>query len=297
MLSKIVDKTGNIGEAQAVTQVFGSDNQDITIDWSYEVASAELGGKEIEMPYYTLKEVSLTDVSVEKIGYKLYQNKEADLYKVTVTFHQKAVPENITGTAVPEEIEYVVSYVGAEEIKLTKVEYIPSGEWNDPHDNLHLAYYAMVTRRRTYSNGAVQEDKFTDFGHFTQLIRSSATAVGRYEWENGWLISSTYDERYTGDSIFYSGHSLQIPSLKSTETFENYEGYVEDYVFKDWSLYRTSKLYDESVISIGADVPTDKQYPSDSRPTGWYYRSFFYEKNYLLQCNFVEDTYTAPVLS
>ncbi|WP_336528469.1 hypothetical protein [Bacteroides acidifaciens] len=276
-LKNIVNKSGSVPETKNVKQVFGTDNQDITIDWSYETVTTEADGKEIAMAYYALEGATLTDVSVKELGYKVCQNKEADLYEITATFRQKATPKNITGKASSEEIEYVVSYVGAVEIKLEKVEYFPGGEWIDPHDNMALAYYAKVIRRRTYSNGAVQEDEFKDFGHPVQLMTSVATP-GKYKY---FTIYPPTDV-VIGDSIRHYTRSFEF--LSKERGFSYVAGrnkYTSEDVFTDhnWAGYKTSKLYDNDV-NLAIDFSTS--YPSDVRQSGWYFGCFIYTIEYHL---------------
>lgn len=276
-LKKVVNKSGDVSETQEAKQVFGTENQDITIDWSYETVTTEADGKEIAMAYYALEGATLTDVSVKELGYKVCQNKEADLYEITATFRQKATPKNITGKASSEEIEYVVSYVGAVEIKLEKVEYFPGGEWIDPHDNMALAYYAKVIRRRTYSNGAVQEDEFKDFGHPVQLMTSVATP-GKYKY---FTIYPPTDV-VIGDSIRHYTRSFEF--LSKERGFSYVAGrnkYTSEDVFTDhnWAGYKTSKLYDNDV-NLAIDFSTS--YPSDVRQSGWYFGCFIYTIEYHL---------------
>lgn len=281
-LEKIANKTGDISQTQAATQVFGNDKQEITIDWSYEVATAELAGKEIPMPYYALEGAVLANVSVKELGYKVYQSKEANLYEVTATFRQKATPQNITGKAVSEEIEYVVSYVGAVEIKLEKVEYFPGGEWVDPHDNMTLGYYAKVIRRRTYSNGAVQEDEFRDFGHPIQWMTNEClpgtTQVGdkSITYYPATVVSA-------GDSAINVTRSIQFSSKEggwSSRLY--YEKFTSNNALTDnnWNAYTDSKLYNGDELNVAKDVFTPHQ--PDNRPCGWYFAPFIYTTTYEL---------------
>ena len=288
-LKKIVNKSGEVGKTQAAKQVFGAGNQDITIDWSYETATAELAGKQVQMPHYALSGATFEDVSVQKLDSKLYQGKEADLYEVTVKFHQTATPKNITGAVVSEEIEYVVSYVGAIEIKLVKVEYIPGGEWVDPHDNMHLGYFAKVIRKRTYSNGVTQEDEFYDFGHPIQWMTNEPAPV-KDEYGDKSLTIYEGTEEVIGDSILNYSTSIEFSTKAggwSTEFL--YEKYTSGDAFTDynWATYSESKLYNEST-NITQDISTS--YPQDSRKTGWYFKLFSYDIVYYLKWQLKETS-------
>lgn len=282
-LKKIVNKSDNITESQEAKQVFGNDNQDITIDWSYEVATADMTGKEIPMPYYALEGVTLADVSVKELGNKVYQDKEADLYEITATFRQKATPKNITGAVVSEEIEYVVSYVGAIEIKLVKVEYIPSGVWVDPHDNMHLAYYPKVERYRTYSNGKrIGPDEFYDYGHPIQWMMGTIDA-GKYQFGDETVTVYPASDICVGDSVRNYACSLEFSSKAGD--FSSYlgsDGYSSELAFTDykWEQYSESRRCEGADINV-AHIQTSHQL--DSRPSGWYFSLFVYTRDYRLQ--------------
>lgn len=282
ILKNIVSKSGDVSETKEAKQVFGAENQEITIDWSYETLTSESEGKEIPMPYYALEGAVLANVSVKELGYKVYQSKEANLYEVTATFRQKATPQNITGKAVSEEIEYVVSYVGAVEIKLEKVEYFPGGEWVDPHDNMTLGYYAKVIRRRTYSNGAVQEDEFRDFGHPIQWMTNEClpgtTQVGdkSITYYPATVVSA-------GDSAINVTRSIQFSSKEggwSSRLY--YEKFTSNNALTDnnWNAYTDSKLYNGDELNVAKDVFTPHQ--PDNRPCGWYFAPFIYTTTYEL---------------
>ncbi|MDE5783429.1 MAG: hypothetical protein K2H97_03775, partial [Prevotella sp.] len=135
-LKEFVNKTEGTPSGQTASQKFGSALQNVDIEWSYETGEAVLAGKTIPMPFYTLTPVTLKDVSVKEKPDETIDGKPASVYEVTATFSQKAVAENVTTETAEVEIEYVVNYVGAIEISLVKVEYYPSGEWVDPHDNM-----------------------------------------------------------------------------------------------------------------------------------------------------------------
>lgn len=288
-LKKIVNKSDNVAESQEAKQVFGNDNQDITIDWSYEVATADMTGKEIPMPYYALEGVTLADVSVKELGNKVYQDKEADLYEITATFRQKATPKNITGAVVSEEIEYVVSYVGAVEIKLVKVEYIPSGKWVDPHDNMHLAYYPKVERYRTYSNGKrIGPDEFYDYGHPVTLGVDSDDAR-TYQFDDQTFTLYTPSTKNTGDSIVYRTRSFEFSTKAGDFSYElGREGYTSELAFTDykWDKYTDSRLYSGADVNIAEDIKTS--HPESSRLTGWYFSQFIYFLDYRLKWQMTE---------
>ena len=71
--------------------------------------------------------------------------------------------------------------MAVQEVKLVKVTYRKGWEWNTPHDNIILGYFARVYRDRTYSNGKTFTDTFGDMGHFISL--TSVTDGFRFDWD------------------------------------------------------------------------------------------------------------------
>lgn len=279
-LKKFAAKEGGSSSEQAATQKFGSDIQNVDIEWSYEVGEAVLADKTISMPFYTLTPVTLKDVSVKEVSDGVtVAGKEATVYEVTATFSQKAVAKNVENvtTETPEvELEYVVSYIGAVELTLVKVEYIPSGRWVDPHDNMVLAYYAKVERYRTYSNGKrVGPDEFFDYGHSVQL-RYVTYDLGRIYFSDGAFWSEIYPSTVTevGDSICTLTRSIQVSKLVELSAQVTTDRITSEVKFKDWNNYRLSAPEDAS-LNLAKDFD-NPEYPRDDRPSGWYYQLFMY---------------------
>ncbi len=292
-LKILEEQTAEVADRQASIQKFGSELQTVDIDWSYESGEAELGGRMIAMPHYSLSPASVRDVTVKELCDTTIGGKMATLYEVTATFSQKAVAENVTDHTPDIDVEYVVSYIGAIEIYLVDVEYIPSGEWVDPHHNLALAYYAKVERYRTYSNGKrVGPDEFYDYGHFSGLGVGYGFVEGYHKWYNEWVNGYPYTDTMIGDSIKIVTQKIEFSNL-GWFTYELIEdrwlGYYpgsslpQEVVFPNYSLYRKSKLYDPEVdVAKDFDNPS---YPSDSRPSGWYFYEYTQRKNYWIDWN------------
>lgn len=284
-LKKFAAKEGGSSSEQAATQKFGSELQNVDIEWSYEVGSAVLGEEKISLPFYTLTPVKLKDVSVKEVSDGVtIAGKEASVYEVTATFSQKAVAKNVenVSTETPEvEIEYVVSYIGAVELTLVKVEYIPSGKWVDPHDNMALAYYAKVERYRTYSNGKrVGPDEFYDYGHPVYLSTTEALP-GTYQFGDEVITYFSPNIRTVGDSIKVYSRSIQFSSTKGEFCLEFMrDEYSSDQKFTDynWEAYKLSAPENDS-RNLAKDF-NNPEYPRDDRQSGWYYYPFIYVKEY-----------------
>jgi len=231
----------------------------------------------IRLPYYALNPVKLKELSVKEVSDGVdIGGKPATVYEVTATFSQKAVAEDIRTETPGVDIEYVVSYVGAVELKLVKVEYIPSGEWVDPHHNMALAYYAKVERYRTYSNGKrVGPDVFYDYGHPARPYPGGDGEPGRTDiTEDIWCISYPYTKTDIGDSIVIYTGSLQVSKKPELRTELLADRYTTDVSLKEWSGYGLSAPED-----VSQDLAKDfnnPEYPADNRTSGWYYQIFKY---------------------
>lgn len=287
-LKTFAAKDGEKPSGQAATQKFGSDWQEVEVEWSYEAGEAVIGEKTVSLPFYALEPATLKGVSFkelsdgEEIGGKL-----ASVYEVTATFSQKATAKNVENVSaeVPDvEIEYVVSYIGAVELTLKDVEYIPSGEWTDPHHNMYLAYHAKVERYRTYSNGKrVGPDVFYDYGHPVYLI-ATETRPNTYQYVDKTVTCFSPTIRTVGDSIEVYTRSILFSSTKGEFELSDYrrdefssEQKLTDY---NWDAYRLSAPEDDS-LSVAKDFD-NQEYPRDNRPSGWYFCWYSYIISYFL---------------
>lgn len=292
-------KDGGTAADCGATQLFGNDGCTLTAEWNYEKGQAITNGNEIAMPYYslgdiTVKGVTVTELKSEKDDEKNESNEVSDMddvdlskittfYEVTVTLGQKATPNNTISPTDEIETEYMFSYIGAVESKLVNVEYIPGGKWIDPHDNMSLAFYAEVTRRRTYSNGTVVEDVFSDFGHPIQWMTSMSTP-GEYNYVNGDKMTIyPHEDTIIGDSIrqvsrlvkFSNGEFSASPGRNCFTTSPSFTDY-------NWNSYRISRLYDSNLTNIlNIDFPT--KHPADNKAPGWYYNNNIYTLEYHLE--------------
>lgn len=234
------------------------------------------------MPYRSLQPVTLKDVSVKELSDgETIAGKPVALYEVTATFSQKAVAENVTTEAAATETEYVVSYVGAQELSIVKIEYYPGGKWVDPHDNMMLAFYPKVERYRTYSNGKrVGPNEFYEFGHFARITMGGGKDhVYRRDFDDDWIIFYPFTYTNIGDSIFMCVHNYQVSQIGTVWYEKGPEGWADDVKPGDWDAYSYVPY-----LPIDERIPQyedfdNPDYPADDRPSGWYWYQLIYANN------------------
>lgn len=282
-LKALADRTEGIPSGHAATQKFGSSLQTVGIEWSYETCEAELAGKTVSMPYYSLTPVTLKDISVKEVSEKEVDRKLVEIYEVTATFSQKASAENVTAATPEVEMEYVVSYVGAIEVPLAKIEYIPGGEWVEPHDNMTLMHHAKVERYRTYANGKrLGPDEFYDLGHPWRMSSGNIIPI-KVDLENEWLIC--YPETHTsvGDSIYIYTCSHQLSQLGEIKYELIEDGYTTSYP-GDWDSYEKERwqIDEPETLSVYEDFD-NPDYPAYNRECGWYVQPLVYMVFYFVR--------------
>lgn len=289
----VASATSGETELNTSNQVFDIGGQKISAEWVYEVCHGKLpDGTELALPYLELGKLNLVSVNAVKKGAaedtEEIGDKTAMVYEITAKFSQE-VSSKLLPNEVTQTLEYVVKYVGAVENKLVSVEYIPGGEWVDPHDNMHLGYFAKVTRRKTYSNGVTQEDEFYDFGHPIQWM-TNKPAPGKDEYGDKSVTVYEGTDEVIGDSIRNYSTSIEFSAKAGGWPTEFlYEKYTSGDAFTDynWATYSESKLYNEST-NITQDISTS--YPQDSRKTGWYFKLFSYKIEYDLKWQLKETS-------
>lgn len=266
-------KAGGITTEYAATQLFGNDDVTLTADWCFEQGQVIADGQEIAVPYYALGEMTVKNVEVTKLGRDSVFITPPDLnycteyFNVTVHLVQTASAKNVIMPMEDITNEYIVSYIGAVKSELVNVEYFPGGEWIDPHDNMALAFYPKVTRRRTYSSGTVLEDVFYDYGHPARIVSGGEMMPDKCEINNDWIIFEGSSPTHISDSICICSQPIELSNLGKL--------YFDDF------LYRLED--DPYVLSISVadylNVSTHRfnlPYPTDGRPSGWYFQGNFY---------------------
>ena len=168
--------------------------------------------------------------------------------------------------------EIVVRQAGdKEEPELVRVEYRTGYEWHEAEYNLMLRYNAIVYRDRYYDNGEVITDTFMDVAHMVSLhpgygqntSSSSYFLDGNGEAIN-WICNIT---QVSNDSVAIETCTTEVPNLNRIDTRLNRDEYFLD----EFDEYSISHLYEGNEFISAADVPTQGNWESCDKQTGWYF--------------------------
>lgn len=169
---------------------FDIGGQVITADWSYDAfKEVKIGDYFVNWPYLKLDAPEVIDVAVTELENAKVPNKEAKLYEVTARIRQHLETKNVPESEqISQDVEYVIKYFAALEIKLVSVKYRKGYEWLAPHDNIMLCSRYIVYRDRTYSTGETFTDTFYSMNNPAVSYHTSPSPGGGgsyltdYEW-------------------------------------------------------------------------------------------------------------------
>lgn len=259
----------------SAVQLFELGSQNIQLEMSYEAYTAkDIENNEIEMPYLKQNATMPSAATVKELSTVTSSKADTTFYDVRVPIKLETInvgteDENI------QTIELVVSYIGAvvtlkEVPELVRVEYRTGYVWEEAHHNLPLLYYAKVYRDRYYSNGEVFTDEFVDNGHMVGLVPSMNPEDGSYSLEDGAEICIEHSNDNINDSICIRDYNIQVTSLDAISANPG-----DEVIYSEagkWNEYLVSKLYEENSFILATDIPSNNQWETTERQTGWYFK-------------------------
>lgn len=259
----------------SATQRFELGTQHLQLEMSYEIYTAtDVENNEIEMPYLKQNATIPSAATVSELSTATGEMADTTFYEVRVpikleTVYVGTADENVQTT------EIVASYIGAivtwkEEPELVRVEYRTGYVWEEAHHNLPLLYYAKVYRDRYYSNGEVFTDEFVDNGHMVGMGTFMSPDGGSYALENGANINLQFSHNNVNDSINVYFYNIQVTSLDAVSANSG-----DDVIYSEagkWDEYLVSKLYEENSFILATDIPSNNQWETTERQTGWYFK-------------------------
>lgn len=259
----------------SAVQLFELGTQNIQLEMSYEAYTAkDIENNEIEMPYLKQNATMPSATTVKELSTVTSSKADTTFYDVRVPIKLETInvgteDENI------QTIELVVSYIGAvvtlkEVPELVRVEYRTGYVWEEAHHNLPLLYYAKVYRDRYYSNGEVFTDEFVDNGHMVGMGTFMSPDGGSYSLEDGADINLQFSHNNVNDSINIYFYNIQVTSLDAISANPG-----SDIIYSEagkWDEYLVSKLYEENSFILATDIPSNNQWETTERQTGWYFK-------------------------
>ena len=255
--------------------------QTISINWGYVAyGTVEIEGSQIAIPYLELSQPELVDVTVTERPDVLISDETATAYEVSALFRQILTPRNVSESE-PKTIEYIVKYMAVKEVRLTKVVYRKSWEWNTPHDNIILAWAPIVYRDRIYSDGKTFTDTFSGSFMFVTLALATAgytnSVTGEFSWDGG-KITYHSQSQADMDSIFIKTRSIGVTNLAEVKDVEiTTQKYLSPSP-GDWEKYGQNGLYDDGVnISTVDNVEFVGNNGTSTKASGWYAYKILYD--------------------
>lgn len=174
----------------------------------------------------------------------------------------------LSGGNVMQEI--VVRQEGyKEEPELVRVKYRTGYEWHEAEYNLMLRYNAIVYRDRYYDNGEVITDTFMDVAHPVSLLPVFIPDTSNSkEFRNGEIITWLGNiNQVDNDSICIITCTTEVPNLNRIDTRPD----LDEYFLDEFDEYSISHLYEGNEFISAANVPTQGNWESCDKQTGWYF--------------------------
>jgi len=212
-----ISETGETPIVTAGKISFNIGGQVISVDWSYDAfKEVEIGDYYVAWPYLMLGTPEVVDVSVSEVAGAKVPNKDAKLYEVTARIKQHLETKNVPESEqISQDVEYVVQYFAALEVKLVDVKYRKGYEWLAPHDNIMLCARYIVYRDRTYSTGETFTDTFYSMNNPAVSYDASPEqgGGGSYlvdsEWVTPFGVKFIYHKIYSdADANTWMTHSI-----------------------------------------------------------------------------------------
>lgn len=258
---------GNLPTVTLAKQEIAFGGQTVTLEWDYEsYDNVEVEGNTLAMPYLKLGEAKLISTSIQEIEGAHIPNKDTKIYEVTLTLSQELTGVN-TPDEISQELQYVVKYIGVEEVELISVKYRKDWVWEDPHDNIPLTSRYIIYRDRTYSTGETFTDTFYsglcgvefDFDIYGSVDVLYEFLDGdkyyRHPYKDRWIKEDYLAEAYTRTGV------TDISRVRVVHDREEYGGYNEKPGEK---LAHYTNMF--SGEKFNPEVPTD----------GWYFNDIGY---------------------
>ena len=270
------------GENPAVTTgkwVCDIGGQTLTLDYGYEAyGDVTVQDTTFAVPHLELELPEIKSVTLKYLDGVTIPNVEGDVYEITARITQELKTVNVANPS-SETLEYVVKYIGVEQVKLVNVTYRKHVEW-EFCDNEWI-FWPIVFRDRTYSNGVTMTDTFADNGHLCWYAVGFQPypfeESGVVEYDGGKIIYSpqvvTAGLGNEGcDTILVVTRRIGVVDLKKIRPLEMGDAYYNTGTVKNWNKYFSNKNYEEMGLDVPLkDVTVNGADSVSTKPSGWYF--------------------------
>lgn len=254
--------------------------QVITINWSYEQGtSVSTNYGEVAMPYVTIS-------APEFVSVKTRQLDAEDLpegikgYEVTTRLRQTFSTADAAEQS-SQVVEYEVKHYIVQDIVLRQVSYRKDWEWIGSTDSTALAFYPVVYRNRTYSNGEVFTDTFIDSPHFVGF--TSVFGPEEYTTYGGAQGTVLYEQaEYDNQDYNFSSYiKVGVVAVSNLSAGIVYDGYRTPFP-GTWDAYKLEHQYTaaQQVPKEGIEIVGD--YEPCAKANGWYVFEPEYQRRLLV---------------
>ena len=256
-----------------------ANQQVITVNWSYK------NGNTITTKYGDVTMPSVKISAPEFLGVSTRQLRDDEVSEgikgaeVTARLRQTFSTVNASDTRT-QVVEYEVKHYILQDIVLKKVSYRKDWEWIDRTDSTAMAFYPIVYRDRTYSDGEVFTDTFIDNPHFVSW--TSSIGPERYTTNGGSWGTIIYGqaEYNNQDNVYTSSVVVGVPAIGNLTSGIVEDGYRTQFPGV-WDAYTLQKQFTADMQVPKDGIEIEGEYEVCRKANGWY----VFEPEYYRQLN------------
>lgn len=244
-----------------------ANGQKVSIEWGYQsYKPISIEGNEVELPYLSLSEPTISDVKVAEVANGVLKGKKGRLYEVTLTIDQDLATVNVDEPK-SEHLQYVVKYLAGIVVDLVDIKYRTDYQPYEPHDNIPWAYQYIAYRDSIFSDGSVRTsvtrsakttmdwslDNTSYHGSFKQAVEDVRGVTVYYHQKRTDLLDEAYCNVIISRKIGVPDVSLVTleelkPRITSPDQWERYTGYDPSnpqagWYFKGFDYCNPARIY------------------------------------------------------
>jgi hypothetical protein len=245
-----------------------ANQQVITVNWSYK------NGRSVSTNYGEVTMPSLKISNPEFLGVTIRQLSEDEFpegikgHEVTTRLRQTFTTVNADELST-QLVEYEVKHYILQDIVLKKVGYRKDWQWIERTDSTAMAFYPVVYRDRTYTNGEVFTDTFIDNPRYVCWTSSIGPEMYTANGGNrGTVIyePAEYDNR---DNNYNSTIKVGVISVNNLSADIVKDGYRTPFPGV-WDAYKLQTQFTADMQVPKDGIEIDGEYEPCKKANGWY---------------------------